>query len=127
MTWSRAELPRQFVRFCAVGGVNTAIHLAVVVALVEWAGTHPVPANAIAFGGANAFSFWANSRYTFRTAVAVGRWLRFVLVSLAGLALASGCSAVAALQDWHYLAGVALTFVVMPLLSFTANRCWTWR
>lgn len=127
MTVRHLDLAGQFARFCSIGLVNTAIHLAVVIALVEAAGVRAMPANATAFLCANAFSFWANSRFTFRTAPTFQRWGRFVMVSLAGLALAVGCSAVATYQGWHYLIGVTLTFAVMPLLSFAVNRYWTWR
>ena len=98
-----------------------------VVALVEGARLHAVAANGLAFVVANAFSFWANNRYTFRTAATGARYLRFLVVSLAGLALALAASALAAVQHWHYLAGVAISFVLLPLLSFAANRFWTWR
>lgn len=118
---------RQFVQFCAVGLVNTCIHLLVVVAGVESGLAGPMPANVMAFCCANTFSFWANSRFTFRAGLAWNRWRRFVVVSVAGLALAAACSAAAGQLGWHYLGGVLLTFAIMPALSFTANRFWTWR
>jgi putative flippase GtrA len=124
---SRRQPWQELMRFSAIGLVNTGIHLTVVVGLVEWIRLQPVAANGLAFGVANAFSFWANSHWTFRAAPTRARYLRFLCVSLAGLGLALAASALAAAQGWHYLAGVVLSFVLLPLLSFAANRLWTWR
>jgi len=120
------DLAGQFLRFALVGVLNTGVHLAVVAALVELASFPPVPSNGLAFVTANAFSFWANSRFTFRTRVEPARYGRFLVVSLAGLALALSASRLAEVQRWHYLVGVLLTCAALPILSFAANRWWTW-
>ncbi|WP_295852329.1 GtrA family protein [uncultured Xylophilus sp.] len=123
----RSETTRQFAGFSLIGLVNTGIHLAVVTSLVEWARLHPALANGLAFVCANVFSFFANSRWTFRSAASLSRYLRFVTVSLAGLAIAMAASALGAALHWHYLAGVLLSFALLPVLSFAANKYWTWK
>lgn len=120
-------LTRQISGFSLVGVANTVIHLAVVTAAVEALAWHPVLANGLAFGVANTFSFWANSRFTFAAEPTRGRYARFVTVSLLGLLLSLLASALASIQGWHYLIGVAIAFVLLPGLSFLANRYWTWR
>lgn len=122
----RLELLTQFLRFAAIGVLNTLIHLSVVMGLVESGALPPVPANGMAFVAANLFSFWANSRFTFRVAPSLRRYSRFLSVSIAGLLLALATSLIAEWQRWHYLIGVSLAFIAWPLLSFSMNRWWTW-
>lgn len=123
----RLELGRQFLRFGAIGVINTLIHLGVVLSLVEVCAMGPLMANGLAFVAANVFSFWANSRFTFRAITTWKRYSRFLLVSMAGLLLAVGASYVNGRLGFHYLWGVALSFVLLPVLSFAANRFWTWK
>ena len=123
----RGELFTQFLRFAVIGVINTLIHLAVVTGLVESGTLLPVPANGLAYMVANLFSFWANSRYTFRAQVNWHRYGRFLSVSAAGLLLTLMASQLGEWLHWHYLAGVLLSFVLLPILSFAANRWWTWR
>ncbi|MDQ2779048.1 MAG: GtrA family protein [Pseudomonadota bacterium] len=117
---------RVFVAWALIGLVNASIHLAVVVGLVEGLRTNPVLANGCAFIVANLFSFWANSRWAFRARATGGHFLRFFTVSLVGLAAALGASALAAALGWNYLFGVAITFIVLPVMTFSAHRFWTW-
>ena len=116
---------RQFASFSSIGLINTLIHLGVVVALVDGISFHPVPANALAFAIANVFSFFANTRWSFGNAPTIARYRRFFLVSVAGLAITVLFSGLAAAADWHYLAGVGLICIALPLLSFFAHRSWT--
>lgn len=120
-------MTRQLGGFSLVGVANTVIHLALVTSAVEALAWHPVLANGGAFAVANTFSFWANSRFTFGVEPTRGRYSRFLTVSLVGLLLSLLASAWAAARDWHYLIGVAISFVLLPGLSFLANRYWTWR
>ncbi|HSW05009.1 GtrA family protein [Aquabacterium sp.] len=124
---SGATLLRQFASFAAIGALNAGIHVALVAGLVEAAGWTPVPANVLAFVVANLFSFWANSRWTFQSRRNLRRYARFITVSLAGLALTLSISALGQALGWHYLASVALLVGVLPIVSFGANRFWTWR
>lgn len=120
------HLLRRFAAFSGIGVVNTGIHVGIVVALVESVGTHPVLANCLAFVAANAFSYWANSRWNYGMPMSRPRYLRFLAVSLAGLGTTMAMSAIAAAMAWHYLVGVAMVFVALPTLSFTAHHFWTW-
>lgn len=117
----------QFVRFSLIGVINTLIHVFVVVTLVELIHTPAPPANGLAFISANLFSFWINSRWTFGTPIQAGRYLRFLVISLAGLLIALTASVYAERMHWHYLAGVTLSFIVLPVLSFFGHKLWTWR
>ena len=123
----RSETARQFAGFAAIGVLNTLLHLGVVIALVECSGMHPALANGAAFVCANLFSYWANSRFTFRSAPTWRRYGRFAAVSLVGLAVAMLATQAALALHMHYLVGVGVSFMLLPVLSFTANKVWTWR
>jgi putative flippase GtrA len=121
------ETGRQFTGFSLIGVVNTLLHLMVVTGLVELFSVHPILANGMAFITANLFSFWANSRWSFRAAVTRQRYMRFLAVSLLGLFVSLLAIAVSEALQWHYLAGVLLSFVFLPIVTFLAHRHWTWK
>jgi putative flippase GtrA len=123
---TRADGVRRFVRFAGIGAVNTAVHVAVVVVLVELVGFGSVAANVSAFIVANTFSFWANSRWTFRASLSARRYSRFLVVSLLGLGVTAAASGFANWMNWHYLVGTLLVFCTLPVLTFTAHQAWTW-
>lgn len=116
---------RQFLKFSGVGIINTLIHLTVTVSLVELLQTNPVIANTFAFLTANAFSYWANSRWSFRAKMSRQRFIRFFVVSIAGLLMTITLSSFAQAMHWHYLAGVALLFCAMPMITFVFHKYWT--
>ena len=121
------EMGRQFTGFSLIGIINTLIHLIMVIGLVELLTIHPLPANGLSFISANLFSFWANSRWSFRVAVTSQRYMRFLAVSLLGLAISLLAIAISEALQWHYLAGVFLSFIFLPLITFLAHRNWTWK
>lgn len=116
---------RQLFRFSGIGAINTLIHLAVTVGLVETFQTNPVVANMLAFLTANTFSYWANSRWSFRAKMNRQRFIRFLIVSISGLLLTVALSGFAQAMHWHYLAGVALLFCALPILTFVFHKYWT--
>lgn len=114
----------QFGKFGIVGVLATALHFSVVVALVEWFATSPLPANALGYGLAFAVSWFGSSRWTFRGAT-VARFAvpRFLCVSLLGLALNQGVNALVIYGlGGPYLAGLAAALVIVPAVTFTLNR-----
>ncbi len=122
----RDELSR-FCRFAIIGVLNTFVHLAVVVSLVEWLHVFPVWANGAAFICANIFSFWANSRWSFKRAMSRALYARFLAVSLLSLLATLG---VTALGEWlgvYYLVSVFITFLTLPVVTYLAHRYWTYR
>jgi len=117
----------RFLAWALVGVLHTLIHLGVVVGMVEGLGCGPLLANGAGFATASTSSFFANSRWAFRKAPTAGRYLRFMLVSGAGLATTLACSALASTLRWHYLVGVLLTLVLLPVLTYLSHRAWTWQ
>ena len=121
------SLSSKIAKFSGIGVINTLIHTAIVVLFVERLGAHPSLANAIAFMAANIFSYWANRRWNFKTAASLGQYGRFLLVSLAGLAINVLVSGLAAWAGWHYLVGLGMVFVALPALTFLLHWRWTFK
>jgi putative flippase GtrA len=119
-------LIKRLAGFSTIGVFNTLIHLGVVTALVELLHVHPVLSNCTAFVTANIFSFYANSRWNYGTPMTGRRYRRFLLISLAGLLITAGFSALATALGWHYLIGTAMAFIALPALTFAAHHWWTW-
>ncbi|MBS1189195.1 MAG: GtrA family protein [Rhodocyclaceae bacterium] len=117
-----AALRQEFLAFCLVGLSSTAIHVALVVLLVESGTARPLAANATAFFCANGFSYLANGRASFRCRATWQGYLAFLAISLLGLGLTAALVSLAEGLGWHYLAGLALTVSVTPIATFGLSR-----
>lgn len=126
---SAPVLLRQGLSFAGVGAVATATHVAS--ALVAHHGLHasPMVSNLIGFAAAVAVSYFGNARLTFRRGAGdLNQALRFVVVSLTGLALNQALTWLLAerlgLPFW-----VALTAVVagVAATSFVLSKLWVFR
>jgi len=126
MRYFYSDIFRRFSYFSIIGAINTAIHLVVVVVLVELMDLSPVASNCLAFVAANIFSFYANCRWNYRTPMAISRYRRFFIISLAGLLITAGVSAIAYQMGLHYLIGTTIVFMTLPVLTFIAHHWWTW-
>lgn len=120
------KIVKLFTGFSVIGAVNTLIHFLIVVGCVEFFSVHPVISNILAFIVANTFSFWANSRWNFKTSMSYGRYGKFLMVSILGLVVTVLMSSLAEWLKLHYLFGVLFIFIAMPLLTFTMHYRWTW-
>jgi putative flippase GtrA len=128
-----------FVVFCAIGAVNTLIHFALLTGLVQ--GTAWFCAlnsaqqdfwkpwfNGAGFLLANAFSYFANSRWSFKAETGVGRYLKFAVTSLAGLSLTFAIMHYGVdVLHWHYLLVFAVQTALMPFVNFTLLRLLVFR
>lgn len=118
----RRSVGRQFLRFAAVGGSNTALSVSTYV-LAQGAGVPYLAAGALAFALGAANGFVLNRRWTFR---ARGSVARYVAVQVGGLLLTTGL-----LRLFVEVAGMgsyAAYLLAIPLVTvttFAANRTWT--
>ena len=118
----------QFFWYLIAGGIATAVHYAVLIALVEWLVLAAAPSATVgALCGAGA-SYLLNRRMTFASSGAGhGQALpRFLAIALLG-ALLNGALVWLGVQQfgWHYLLAQALATVVVVGLTFRLNRLWT--
>ena len=118
----------QFFWYIVAGGIATAVHYAVLIGLVEWAGLAAAPS---AFVGAlcGAFvSYVVNRRITFFNTSArhVQALPRFMLIALIGAVFNAALVWMGVQQlGWHYLLAQALATVLVMGLTFRLNRIWT--
>jgi putative flippase GtrA len=118
---------RDLLTFGAIGVVNTALHTATVVALVETLRMSPVLANVAGFALANLASFFANSHLTFRRRPTLRLYGKFFMVSLGSLALTVALSALAQALRWHYLIGLLMVVLCGPVLTYVLHKTITFR
>jgi len=113
--------------YTLIGGLATAVHYLVLIALVELADVGPGLAAATGATCGALAAYAGNHRITFASDAAHGRALpRFLLV--AALGAITSAALVFAGTEWfglHYLLPqIAATFLVL-FAGFTINRRWT--
>jgi putative flippase GtrA len=116
----------QAVRFLAVGGGATAIHVAVALVLNGPLGVPPLQANFFAFIVAWCFSYFGNWRWTFgATSDHRSAGPRFFAVSLFLFCLNQAIVFVAVERlGWPFWAALAVVVAVVPVAGFAASRLW---
>jgi putative flippase GtrA len=118
---------RQFMLFSVVGAVGTAAHFGLLIALVQFMVTGPVPASIAGFAVGALVNYGLNYHVTFRSkkphqAVAP----KFVTIALAGLGLNTLVMALA--TSWlHYLFSQSLATFLVLAWNFLCNRFWTFK
>lgn len=117
----------RLVRFGVSGLGSTALHTLVATALFALRDATPVTANAIAFLCATAFSYLANTLWSFSSTVRPRNALRFLAVTLAGfvetMLLARAAEALGASRAM----GVVAIALLIPPTTFVLHRLWTYR
>ena len=122
-----APMLPQFVRYAGAGVIGTAAHYAVLVALVQGAGSGVVIASTAGAVTGAAINYLLNHRFTFASTESHRRALpRFAVVAVAGIAVnALVLAGMLTLVGPHYLvAQVAATLAVL-VAGYLANRTWT--
>jgi putative flippase GtrA len=123
-------LPRrvsaQFARFLTVGLSNTVLSYLVYVSLVTvmpyWI------AGALAFAAGAVNGYVLNRRWTFAATDSAGARARYVAVQLCGLGTTSGLLwLLVGREGIHRLWAYALTIPVVTVVTFAANRTWTFQ
>lgn len=121
---------KQFLKFCLIGVVNTAIDFAIYSFLTRIAGVYFLAANLISVLAAMSFSFVFNKYWTFKNfdAKIKKQYLQFALVNLVYFLLNNGIIwlgvTILGLGDlWSKL----LATVIGLAWSFGANKIWTFR
>lgn len=118
----------QFFWYVVSGGIATAVHYAVLVALVEVSGLPAAPSAIIGTLCGACVSYVLNRYTTFSASgaghsQAVPRFAAIVLLgaSLNGMLVWLGVNTL----GWHYLLAQALATVLVMGLTFRLNRLWT--
>jgi putative flippase GtrA len=122
---SLAVPSRPFLVFCVTGLLATALHTAIAVIAIEYFQLAAWLANAIAFASATLLSFLGNSLVGFKVEMARQRFLRFIVVALGGLVVAACIAKAIDVHGYHYAWGILLIVVLVPCLTYSAHRMWT--
>ena len=120
-------LAPSLIKYYLIGGLAVALHLLMVVCMVElWQLKSPI-ANAIAFVLATIFSNIANTYWSFDARVTGKILIRFWIVATFGLVLAILISSLANHMHLHYLIGTFMVVLVTPIISYTLHKNWTYK
>ena len=119
----------QFLRFATVGGIATAIHYLILVALVQGVNMNAVWASTIGFIISAVCNYLLNYRFTFRSNVEHRRAvIKFFVVAGVGLMLNSLTMLITTeYMGLHYLLAQVLATGLVLLWNFTGNRLWTFK
>ena len=120
----------QIVRFGIVGAVATAVHLGVVIILVETTVVpEPLVANVIAFCCAVLVSYFGHNYWTFQHRHHnAQKFARFVLITLSALGLNQMILYVATRQlGLDYRVGLLLVILLVPIFTYILARLWVFR
>jgi putative flippase GtrA len=126
---SDRPLLQQVPLFAVVGACATLTHVAVALAAREVGGLVPLQANFAGYLLAVGVSYLGNARLTFqRRALHGPQFVRFMAVSLLGLALTQGLIWLLVERlGWPFWAGLGVVAVAVPALSFVLARAWAFR
>ncbi|WP_322025091.1 GtrA family protein [Burkholderia sp. BCC1977] len=114
-------------RFGLSGLGSTALHVLVASALYALFDATQVIANAVAFVCATAFSYLANTLWSFSSAVHSRTLLRYLTVALAGFAETMGLARAAELLDVPRGWAIVAIALLIPPTMFVLHRVWTYR
>lgn len=115
----------RFSRYLAVGAAATAVHYALLVALVELAACPAPWAAALGAWVGAQVAFVGNARITFGSSVTAARWLRFQIVAALGAVLSYAIVRAGVALGWHYLFGQVVATGVTVVVTYEANRRWS--
>jgi putative flippase GtrA len=125
---NRLDLVRQVITFLCVGGFATALHYAVMFALVYTLGWHPVPASTTGFLTSAVVNFALNARFTFRSTRSVLHTApRFAIVAASGLLLNRYTLALLLSLGTHVLIGQIVATLCVLTWNYIINAIWTFK
>ncbi len=117
------QVVRDFFKFAAVGVVATAAHYAVLIALTEFGGLHPVPSTICGSIVGAVVSYTLNRIFTFTVRPAYMRGLaKFMVVIGIGAAINAGIVALLIWVGLHYMVAQVIATCVVLLWNFGVSR-----
>ena len=114
-------------RFGIAGLLSTGMHVAVAYVLLARANAPPVVANTVAFTWATFWSYLLNTKWSFSSSIGVKNLYRFTVVSIGGVIVTGLVSQIAQSAGASPWFGIALVVCLVPPLTFSAHRFWTYR
>lgn len=116
----------RLLRYAAVGGLATAVHVAVLGVAVEAAGVAPGWGSAAGAVVGAQVAFAGNRTWTFAHAGPVWpAWWRFMVAAAGGGALGASIVAATTAVGLHWLPAQAIATGTVLLVTFAINRRWS--
>ena len=110
-------------RFCAVGGIATAVHFAALALLMRFLVLPTIQIHAVAFILSFLVSFLGHYLFTFRSMrawhIALGR---FLVVSFVALCLSTGAAALLSWFNVPSIIALLLAALCVPTVSYILNK-----
>jgi putative flippase GtrA len=121
------SLASQFLAFASAGGIGTAAHYLLLLALVMGWAVNPVLASALGFLAGLLVNYLLSHHWVFRSRRRhLETAFKFLVIAGAGLALNTGLMQIAiSMAGIHYLLAQVLATAVVLLWNFAGNRFWT--
>lgn len=120
-------ISHKIIRFALTGVLTTMIHFFIAIFSIEYLIFLPPLANGIAFIGANIFSYFINSVWSFSSIPNFRTSLGYLVVSVMGLCLSVSISFVMYKLGFSYFIGIAAVILIVTPLTFLTHNYWTFR
>jgi putative flippase GtrA len=126
------KLTAEFIRFCVVGVLNTAIDLGLFALLTRLFGLDPLVANLLSFTTGAANSFLLNKYWTFgaggRGREMAAQATKFAVITVLVFLIHEGLLALLHKQlGWPDLPVKVLAIGIGVVVGFVGNKLWTFR
>lgn len=121
------KISKSVIRFAVSGVATTLLFVAAAYLFIEIGSLSSVGGNVLAFALANTFSYCVNTLWSFSSSVGYGTFVRFLVVSLIGLAITAVAAGTAQALGLHYWFGIALVVCTVPPATYLLHRNWTYR
>lgn len=125
--WRRLPWLGRLLRFGVTGLIATGIHVLVAVTLIARLHTLPYIANPIAFVTATAFSYAANTLWSFSSRMNHRTLRRYACVSAFGCAATAAVAGAAEAAGLDYRTGILLVIALVTPVTFGLHSRWTYR
>jgi putative flippase GtrA len=120
-------LLQRVLRFGVTGCLATALHILIAFAWMQLERPSASAANAVAYGTATVFTYFTHTLWSFSAQIKTQSLLKFLTVTLAGLAISAGLAGYVDWLGYPYGYGIALVVCVIPPLNFVAHHFWTYK
>jgi putative flippase GtrA len=119
---------RQGTVFALIGVTATLVHVVIALLARSLGGASPMLANFAGYSAAVVVSFVGNARLTFDGTLTAGPFVRFLAVSLTGLAANQAITWLLTERlGWPFVAALAVVVVVVPGFTFVMSKLWVFR
>jgi len=124
-----ALVARELIVFVLVGGAATGCHYLTALAAHDILGIEPFWATFVGYACSVGVSYLGNALFTFRRPALHGpQFVRFVTISLAGLAINQGVVYVGShMLGWPFWAALIPVVVIVPAATFTLAKFWAFK